>query len=132
MAFLCVNKQLDLQTLFTDAGRFEAKAEGWYAERHKYQILFIVLMTVASVLVVLELLRRARQASAPVKGAIIGLAVLLLFVLVRASSFHKVDWFINLHLAGVRANHVMELGGIALVTAFAFAATRKRGGRRLA
>ncbi len=132
MAFLCVNKQLDLQTLMTDAGRFEARARGWYAQRHEYQLLFIVLLTVVSVLAVLTLLRRARRSSTPVKGAIVGLALLLLFVLVRASSFHKVDWFINLHLAGLRANHVMELGGIALVTVFAFAAARKRGGRRLA
>ena len=61
-----------------------------------------------------------------------GLAFLILFVLIRASSFHKVDWFINLHLGGLRANHLMELGGIALVTGFAVAAARGNGTRRLA
>jgi hypothetical protein len=67
-----------------------------------------------------------------VRGAIVGLGLLLLFVLVRASSFHRVDWLINLRLAGLRANHLMELGGIAIVTVFALMAAKRKGGRRLA
>lgn len=129
MAFLCINKQLDLQTLFTDAGRFEAKAHGWYDARRKYQFEFIVLLTSASVVAVTMLLIRTSRATQALRGAIVGLAVLLLFVLIRASSFHKVDWFLNLHLSGVRANHVLELGGIGLVTVFAYAATRTSPGR---
>lgn len=132
MAFLCVNKQLDLQELFTDFGRVEAREHGWYAVRHKYQIAFILALTVGSLIAVVALLSRTGRTSRALRGAIAGLAILLLFVLVRASSFHKVDWFINLHLAGVRANHVMELGGIAIVTWFAFSATRRSGKRRAA
>jgi hypothetical protein len=132
MAFLAINKQLDLQTLFTDIGRFQARAHGWYAQRHEYQLAFIVVAALLALVVILTLLRRARRASGPVRGAIVGLGLLLLFVIVRASSFHKVDWFINLRLAGLRANHLMELGGIALVTIFALMAAKRRGGRRLA
>jgi hypothetical protein len=132
MAFLAINKQLDLQTLFTDIGRFEARAHGWYAQRHEYQVAFIAAVAVLALVVILTLLRRARRSSGPVRGAIVGLGLLLLFVLVRASSFHKIDWFINLRLAGLRANHLMELGGIALVTIFALMAAKRKGGRRLA
>jgi hypothetical protein len=132
MAFLGANKQLDLQTLFTDAAKVEAKRQGWYFERHRYQLIFILSLAAASTAAVILLLKRASRASGPTRGAIVGLASLLLFVLVRASSFHKVDWFIGLHLGGIRANHLLELGGIALVTGFAFAATRKNGRRRAA
>ena len=132
MGFLAINKQLDLQTLITDIGRFEAKAHGWYAQRHEYQVAFIAVAAVLALVVILTLLRRARRASGPVRGAIVGLGLLLLFVLVRASSFHKIDWFINLRLAGLRANHLMEVGGIAVVTICALAAAKRRGGRRLA
>lgn len=131
MAFLCVNKQLDLQTLFTDIGRAEAKTHGWYEQRHEYQVAFIVAVAVLSLGVILTLLRKSRRASGPVRGAIAGLGLLLLFVLVRASSFHKVDWLISRDLGGFRANHLMELGGIAIVTFFALAATKKRAARRL-
>jgi hypothetical protein len=132
MVFLAINKQLDLQTLFTDIGRFEARAHGWYAQRHEYQAAFIAVAAVLALVVMLTLLRRARRASGPVRGAIVGLGLLLLFVLVRASSFHRVDWLINLRLAGLRANHLMELGGIAIVTVFALMAAKRKGGRRLA
>jgi hypothetical protein len=67
-----------------------------------------------------------RRARPPVWGGIVGLGLLLLFVFVRASSFGKVDWFINQHLRNVRMNHVMELGGIAIVAISAWAASRKR------
>ena len=55
------------------------------------------------------------------RGALGGLVLLVFFILVRASSFNKVDVLINQSIGGMRANHVMELGGIALVTIFALA-----------
>jgi hypothetical protein len=132
MGFLCINKQLDLQTLFTGAARFEARAHGWYAQRHEYQVAFIVVAAAIALILIVAMLRRSRRASGSVQGATVGLGLLLLFVLVRASSFHKVDWLISRNFGGLRANHLLELGGIAIVTIFAFAATRRRGGRRLA
>ena len=127
MAFLCINKQLDLQSLLTNAGRFEAKAHGWYDVRRKSQVAFIFIAAILATTAAAALLWRARRASTALRGATLGLIFLMLFVVIRASSFEKVDWFINLHLAGVRANHVMELGGIAVVTAFAVMAARTAG-----
>lgn len=132
MAFLCINKQLDLQELITFGGRAEAKAHGWYADRREFQIGFIVALLIASAITLLALFRRAVGASPPVRGGMVGMTLLLLFVLVRASSFHKVDWLINQPLAGFRMNHVLELGGIAIVTWFAVAAARRKRRRHLA
>ena len=39
---LGVNKQLDLQTLFTQLARDLAMAQGWYEERRRYQVAFII------------------------------------------------------------------------------------------
>ena len=126
MALLCVNKQLDLQSLFTDFARFEAKKQGWYAGRQKYQMAFIFVLGAVSALATIALLVRMRRARPPIWGGIVGLGLLLLLVFVRASSFDKVDWFISQHLRSVRMNHVMELGGIAIVAISAWAASRKR------
>ncbi|MFU8883765.1 MAG: hypothetical protein ACNA7Q_15490, partial [Rhodobacterales bacterium] len=41
MAFLAVNKQLDLQTLMTVIGRCHAQIEGWYDDRAGVQRGFI-------------------------------------------------------------------------------------------
>ncbi|HVZ33497.1 MAG TPA: hypothetical protein VG963_13790, partial [Polyangiaceae bacterium] len=42
MILLGINKQLDLQTLFTEIGRDLAHAQGWYETRRRYQVAFIL------------------------------------------------------------------------------------------
>ena len=42
MTFLCVNKQLDLQSLGTEIGRAIARASGWYEERRALQFWFVI------------------------------------------------------------------------------------------
>ena len=125
MAFLCINKQLDLQTLGTDIARVLAKEQGWYAERRKYQLAFVFVLGAVSALITSALLVRMRRAGAAVWGGIVGLAMLLFFVFVRATSFDKMDWLISQHLGTVRVNHLMELGGIAIVTMSAWIAARR-------
>ena len=125
MAFLCVNKQLDLQTLLTDVARHHARTHGWYGNRARVQLAFIFALGAATALATSALLVRMRRARGTLWGASIGLALLLLFVFVRAVSFDKVDRLIGLHLGGMLANQVMELGGIAIVAAFAWAASRR-------
>jgi hypothetical protein len=42
------------------------------------------------------------------------------FVLVRASSFHRMDELISWRILGLRMNWLLELGGIALIAANAW------------
>ncbi len=126
---LGVNKQLDLQSLLTAIGRCSAQAGGWYAERRQAQALFIagllgVCLAVAAALVIL--LRDTLRRQAP---ALVGVALLLSFVMVRAVGFHHVDAFISWRIGGWRMNWVLEIGGIALVAAGAlWALASLRGG----
>lgn len=121
LAALAINKQLDLQTLLTDVGRTVAKAQGWYRERRMVQAAFIASLMVGGLVAILLLFTAYRSASLALRGALAGTALLLVFVLVRASSFEKVDLLINSTIGGVRANHAMELGGIAIVASCAMA-----------
>jgi hypothetical protein len=130
MVFLAVNKQLDLQSLMTAVGRDMAKAQGWYERRRPIQALFIIAMAGAGLVGLGILLRSYRRASLALQGALAGAAVLFVFILIRASSFEKMDLFINSHLAGVRANHAMEVGGIGIIAGCALAAGFRRTRRR--
>jgi hypothetical protein len=121
LAALAINKEMDLQTLLTDVGRATAKAEGWYPERRIFQAAFIAALIVAGLVTVLTLFRTYRSATLALKGALGGTAVLFVFVLVRASSFEKIDILINNSLNGVRANHALEIGGIVMVASCAAA-----------
>lgn len=115
MALLCINKQLDLQTLLTAIGRTVAKAQGWYEQRRGVQWLFIQAIIVAGLVVAAALLLKTRRMRNPLRMAVAGLALLGTFIIVRAASFEKVDTLLMASFASARVNHLLELSGIAVV-----------------
>ncbi len=126
MILLGINKQLDLQSFFTAAARVVAKEYGWYAERRLYQTSFIVALSIfglATITVMLGLYYKVRRMHGI---AIVGLFALIIFILIRASSFHNIDSFLSSQILGVKMNGLLELSGIALVMINARTLMRKR------
>lgn len=115
LVVLGINKQLDLQSLLTVTARDLALRDGWYERRRPIQVWFIRAVVVASLVVVgtvgVWLRRHLREFALAGTGA----AFIATFVLVRASSFHKVDAFLHGAAAGFRMNWILELGGIACI-----------------
>lgn len=126
MGFLAINKELDLQALITASGREVAKAEGWYQNRQVLQIAFILVLASAltALTVILLKTRIVRGQGASISSA--GVALLSLFILVRAASFHKVDHLLGLGHAGVGLNHLFENAGIVIFWSGAAIAARRR------
>ena len=114
LVFLGFNKQLDLQTLLTLTGRRIAIAQGWYENRQVVQIFFVGCVAVGGFISV-ALMRRLVRKHADLRLPLLGFVVLLVFVVIRAASFHHVDQLINFRMGGVRMNWVLELGAISLV-----------------
>jgi hypothetical protein len=112
---LGINKQLDLQTLFTEIGRSFAKSGGWYEERRFVQGLFVVAMACVGALGLAIFWWLTRGQLRDFRVTLAGLAFLVCFVLIRAASFHKFDEIIGFELLGVRVNWVLELGGIGII-----------------
>jgi hypothetical protein len=112
---LGINKQLDLQSAFTEIGRVFALAHGWYEQREIVQLYFIVAVAAVCLLVAATLLILIRKAPAATWIAVLGTTVVLVFVAVRAASFHHVDRFIGSTMLGLRWNWILEIGGILLV-----------------
>ena len=117
MAALGVNKQLDLQTAFTEVGRAIARAYGWYEQRVDVQIAFILLVGFCALATVVLMTARLRRAPASTAVASFGVTFVLAFVFIRAASFHHFDRFIGSTILGFRWNWVLEMGGICLVIA---------------
>lgn len=115
MACLCVNKQLDLQSLLTDVGRVAARHQGWYEHRRAFQAWFVVGLIMASAAFCWWSLRRYTAFWTSHKALAAGLLFLLTFLLVRAISFHHVDAFLGTRVLGFKANWALELTGILLV-----------------
>ncbi|RYY05739.1 MAG: hypothetical protein EON55_25130 [Alphaproteobacteria bacterium] len=110
-----MNKQLDLQSLGTAVARHLAQNEGWYDARREAQALFILGICAVMLLAMVALTIIARRVGRWPRLSIVGLILLLGFVTVRAVSFHHIDALIGFEFAGVRLNHVLELGGIAAI-----------------
>ena len=122
MFSLGINKQLDLQTLFTEIGRDLAREQGWYEVRRRYQVAFIVSVAVVGLASTAVLAFVMRHVLRRMVGGLLGLGALVTFVVVRAASFHHVD--LLLMRGRVRLNWVLELGGIALIASSAWLQSR--------
>lgn len=115
MAFLALNKQLDLQTALTATGRCVARGQGWYDNRAVVQLAFIAGL-IALVLVVLLMALRSLRGQLRDNGlALAGLAVLCSFVLVRAVGFHHLDRLISMDFANITFNFWFENAGLFLI-----------------
>lgn len=121
---LGVNKQLDLQSALTALGRWAAHAQGWYGARRKVQLVFVLGVGYAGLLVMLGGVWLLWRASRWAWLAHAGFMFVVAFVVMRAASFHHVDQFLGWRVGGLRANVLLELGGLCWVSVAALTARR--------
>lgn len=114
LLFLAVNKQLDLQSFLTAAGRCAAQLQDWYESRRMVQIQFIIVLIAVSAIGGVGALWALRGTIRRTGVSLLGLVWITGFVLVRAAGFHDVDRLIGFQMMGLRLNWVFELGGIAV------------------
>lgn len=115
MTLLCLNKQLDLQSLLTDIGRVISRKQGWYADRREFQKGFVLGVLGASFLTTAFLIFRFRDFWKRHPLLVTGLVFLLTFICLRAVSFHHFDVLLKSRVAGVKMNWFLELSGIFLI-----------------
>ena len=115
LLFLAINKQLDLQSWFTQTMRDSAQAHGWYAYRRLLQVLFIATLGVGMLLVLLSLRLFLANSWRHYKLTWAGIILLCTFILIRAASFHHFDILINQDVAGFKINVILEISAILLI-----------------
>lgn len=126
LVFLGLNKQLDLQAYLTTEGRLLAHQEGWYEQRRLAQGAFLIALGIGAVLSIAALVVWLRKSPAQVKSAAFGIVLLFVFVIMRAGSFHHMDEWVTIHVAGLRSGWWLELTGIVVIALSAFAYRRRR------
>lgn len=115
LLLLGINKQLDLQSLFTELLRSHAVANGWYEQRRVWQSIFIVVLGVGMLTTLLSLRVWLAKSWHQYKLAWFGVIMLCTFVLMRAASFHHFDMLINVSFLGLRANVLFEMGALVFI-----------------
>ena len=125
MLALGINKQLDLQSLFTVVLKQFAKSTGWYEDRRIFQGIFIFVIAFFGCAVALLAWVWTSRSLPQHRLTLLGGIFLLAFIVIRAASFHHFDEILGTPVAFLRINHLLELGGIACV---AFGAIKARLG----
>ena len=115
MLLLGVNKQGNFVGRLTTEGRLLAWTGDWYQSRIWLQAELAVMILLLAAGFLVWLWRWARPLSFRQKTAVIGVAFLLGFDLLRAVSLHAIDAFLYRPVLGIYPNWLLELGGIALV-----------------
>lgn len=112
LILLGINKQLDLQSLFTDIGRALSKSQGWYDQRRSVQFWFVLFLGLFGLVFMMVAIRIVLNILRECWLAVVGFIFLITFIFIRAVSFHHFDQVIDLRLSGIRMNWVLELSGI--------------------
>jgi hypothetical protein len=116
---LGINKQLDLQSALTELGRIAAQRQGWYDHRGQVQEAFIAGTGILGMTLLAALVVLAWGSQGATMTALAGGFALLVFVMVRAASFHHVDLLLNRDFSGLKYNWIVEMGALAWILASA-------------
>ncbi len=120
LILLAINKQLDVQTFFTQTGRCVARAEGWYGERRSFQeVATLGIFTVAT-FVGATLMVTSRRGNGLM---IAGLGLLTTYVALHVLSFHHMDSLLKTPLFGLGLARIIELSSLLVIN---YAAATKR------
>lgn len=115
LTLLGINKQLDLQSALTEIGRILADKQGWYADRRQLQMAFIAGIAMLGLTLFAVTLHLTWGAPASTLWALLGGTGLLVFVIIRAASFHHVDAVLGHRFSGLRINWLLETGALLVI-----------------
>lgn len=113
--FLGMNKQLDLDGWFTETGRQFAINQGWYDLRWQIQEPMVVGIAVIGVSMLALVLAITRSLLPRHILAFIGTLLLIIFLILKALSFHHLDNFLDREIASVRIGTIIEWIGMGCV-----------------
>ena len=120
LLLLAINKQLDLQSWLTLAAKDSALANGWYDYREPVQIAFISIIGLSILIVGVTARLYLISSWRHYPLAWVGVILLLIFILMRAASFHYFDILINHPIFGIKINVILEIGTVLLIILGAF------------
>lgn len=115
LLFLGLNKQLDLQSWFTETLKDSAQAHGWYEHRRPVQVVFIVALGFGMLIALISFRLFLANTWRNYKLTWVGIILLCTYILIRAASFHHVDLLIHSEILGLSINVLMEIGAILLI-----------------
>jgi hypothetical protein len=120
MAFLGLNKQLDLQSLLNETGRILSFQFGLFEQRREIQKWFMIGLFAVSLLGGVSTLIFFRAFWKQHLILIAGLCLVFTYITLRAASIEHIEHRIAHHMENPRTGGMMETVGIVLILLAAF------------
>ena len=102
-----------------------ARAGGWYATRRPVQLAFIAFVALVGLATFRAVLLLAAGELRSLRAVLAGTVFIIVFVTIRAASFHHIDRLLGTDIGGFRMNWIVEVGGLSFIIA---GASRGRAG----
>ncbi len=115
LLLLCINKQLDFQTVFEASMKDLAQSHGWYAQRRMMQTVFIAILSVSLLTVLIVLRSVLAKACRQHKAVCLGVFMLCLFVVWRAAAFNHLSFLNTQTYWGFNASSLLELSALCVI-----------------
>lgn len=115
LIFLGLNKHFHLHNYITEMLRGLAKSHGWYGERRRVQMLFIVMLGLLLPIIFFIFRTMLAQLWLRYRIIITGSVLLIIFIVVRAASFHHVQAILYTNIGSIRLYQLIELLIISLI-----------------
>jgi len=116
LIFFGINKQMDFQTLITQIGREISISQGWYENRRSVHATFITIISLFSIAILYAVVNIFKNSLPMIKTSLIGILILFLYYMIRASSFHHINIFDD--SLNITLNYIwlLELCGLILIS----------------
>ena len=115
LLFLGINKQLDLQTIISDIGRWIATELSLMEQRHIFKIVFMLLLLIIGLWFLFRFKAKIIKMFHKEKFTVLGLALLMAFIFLRATSFHILSDEVNEILNSFRFFLIFELMALMVI-----------------
>jgi hypothetical protein len=127
LLLLGLTRQLDLQALAAQMTRGVLHQDGVYDERSGLQIGLIAAIGIFGTIGLLAALFSFRRAEASILIALVAMAALVVFIVIRTISLHDVDQFLrhDVGTAYLHVNNLIEIGTLAVIAGASYAFARR-------
>lgn len=128
LAFLGVNKQLNLQTMMIVVLRHFSFVDGWWGRRRAAQLVFSVVFGLGVGLLLIWLASRYRDFFHENRQVFWGVVILGVFVALRAATINHADTYLRINLRDEHWAWILEISGSILI---GIGALQQTGGKCL-
>ena len=115
MLIMGINKQLDLQCLFIAVVKKMALAQGWYSQRHIFEMWFVACFAIFGIIVLIWVGWKLKRLWRQYGLALFGIMLLIIFVFVRATPVQYVAKSPSWRPVMRTIDSMLELTGVGLI-----------------